>query len=226
MFRSAMTFLAALVATTAANGHFIFVVPTADGSKAQVVLSEDLSVDEDIDASKFAATTLSVRGTDGKDQPLTIAKAAHHLDATIPGKGDRVVFGTTNYGVLQKGDAKPFQLKYHPKAILGTVTAATAKVGGELPVEIVPVIESGKIRFQVLAKGKPVGATDVTVLLPSDKKEKVQTDKDGFTRWFEGSGRFGAWTRFAEATARDVAGKKFEEIHHYATLVVDTSPAK
>ena len=37
----------------------------------------------------------------------------------------------------------------------------------------------------------------------------------------EGSGQFGAWTRYFEPKAGELGGKKYDEVRHYPTLVVD-----
>ena len=91
-----------------------------------------------------------------------------------------------------------------------------------MPVEIVPVVDGTKVKFQVLAKKASRWPTwKSSLLLPGDKKEKVKTDKDGYTKAFDGAGRYGAWARHVEATAGEAGGKKFEEVRHYATVVVD-----
>ena len=52
-------------------------------------------------------------------------------------------------------------------------------------------------------------------------KEKVKTDKDGYTQAFEKTGRYAAYFKFNEAKSGEHDGKKYEEVRHYATLVVD-----
>jgi len=223
MNRFLLSTLAMLTVVCGVQAHFVFLITSEDQSSLKVVLSDGLDVDDGIDAAKIAGTKLFLRGPDGKDSPLTTKASAHHLDVALPGKGPRLVFGTTDYGVLQKGDAKPFQLKYHSKTIIGECTKANTKVGEALPVEIIPTLDGGKVRFQFLAKGKPVADVEMNMLLPADKKEKVKTDKEGFTQWFDAKGRYGAWSRHSETVSGETGGKKFEEIRHYATLVVDVA---
>ncbi|MDB5308572.1 MAG: Nickel uptake substrate-specific transrane region, partial [Gemmataceae bacterium] len=132
-----------------------------------------------------------------------------------------VVYGVTEYGVLQKGDAKPFRLTYYPKALVGPAAAKLAAVGDPLKVEIIPTGESGKTRFQVVHAGQPVAEAEETVLVPGAEKKAVKTDKQGFTPVFEPTGRYGVFARVIEAKGGEYAGKKFEETRYYATLVMD-----
>jgi uncharacterized GH25 family protein len=217
MKRLLLALLVGLTAATVARAHFIYLLVNPDGSKVQVVLSDELAVDDAIDSAKFATTKLFFRGSDGKDVAVPVTADKHHLDAKVPGPG--LLYGTTDYGVMQRGDAKPFALKYYSKAVVGPATAAT--IGDAVPVEIVPVVEGSQVKFRVLAKKAGVADVEVSLLLPGDKKEKVKTDKDGYTKAFSGAGRYGAWARHVETAAGESGGKKYEEVRHYATVVVD-----
>ena len=84
-----------------------------------------------------------------------------------------------------------------------------------------PVTADGKTKFQLLLVGKPVADAEGSVLKPDGTKEKVKTDKDGFTPAFDATGRYAVWLRHTEAKAGEHDGKKYEEIKHYATLVAD-----
>jgi hypothetical protein len=122
---------------------------------------------------------------------------------------------------MEKGDAKPYLLTYHPKALVGAVPADKAVIGDKLPVELVPVAETGKVRFKLIAAGKPVPDAEVTVIKPDGSKVKAKTGPDGRTEAVEGTGRFAAWTRYFEPKTGEHASKKYEEVRHYPTLVVD-----
>jgi uncharacterized GH25 family protein len=212
------------VAALSAEAHFVFVVPDPkDPAKAIVVLSEDLSVDEEVTMDRIAGLKLQVRDEAGKLAEASFETAKHNLNATIPGNGARVLFGSIAYGVMQKGDAKPYLLTYHPKAIVGTIPSDGGKLDNLLPAELIPVASSGKVKFQLLGLGKPVADGDATVILPDGKKEKTKTDKHGFTREFDGAGRYGVWARYTEAKGGEHQGKKYEEVRYYPTLVVDVT---
>ena len=98
---------------------------------------------------------------------------------------------------------------------------AGVTAGKGVPLEILPVREGGKIRFLVALKGMPLAKAEVSVLVPGEEKPKVvATDETGHTEFFEKAGQYGAQTKHAEAAAGEVDGKKYDEIRHYATLVV------
>jgi len=211
--------LIGLFAAAVAQAHFPFIVPEGDGTAAKVVFSDNLDPDKDVNIEKLDGTKLTLRDAAGKETPLTWKKGDACYVVSVPGSGARVVYGVTDYGVLQKGDAKPFRLVYYPKATVGGPAAKA--VGGNLKVEIVASGEAGKTRFQVLADGKPAAELEVTVMVPGAPKKAVKTDKEGFTPAFAESGRYGVYARHTEAKAGEHAGKKYDEVRNYATLVCD-----
>jgi hypothetical protein len=219
MYRMFGAAVVGLFTVALAHGHFTFIVPDAGGSSAKVVFSDDLNPDMNVNIEKIAGTKLTLRDAAGKDSPLEMKKGEGCYLVNLPGSGPRVVFGTTEYGVSQKGDAKPYLVVYYPKALVGDVPAKAAAVGAKL--EVVPAGESGKPRFRVLADGKPAAEAEVTVLVPGSAKQMVKTDKDGLTPAFAASGRYGVFARWTEAKSGEHAGKKYEEVRHYATLVAD-----
>jgi uncharacterized GH25 family protein len=210
--------VAAIMLPMIAQAHFPFIVPEADGTAAKVVFSDTLAPDNQVMIEKLAATKMFLRDSGGKDSPLEWKKGDGFYAVKLPGSGPRVAYGVTEYGVLQKGDAKPFRLVYFPKAILG---APGKPVGDPLKVEIVSEKSGAKVRFQVLQGGKPVAGTEVTVLVPDNEKKTAKTDKEGYTPAYEPKGRYGVFARVTDATAGEFAGKKYEETRFYATLVMD-----
>jgi hypothetical protein len=198
----------------------VYLVPAKDGQSLTVVFSDSLDPDENVKMDKLAGLKLVAR-TDGKDAPVDCTKGDHSFAAKSP-KGASVVYGTVVYGLLSKS-AKPTLLMYHPKAVLGGAAAKDSTVGESTALEIVPVSEAGKTRFRLLAKGKPVAAAEGTVVLPDGTKEKVMTDKDGYTPEFEKTGRYAAYMKLTEARTGEHDGKTYVEVRHYATLVADVA---
>ena len=94
-------------------------------------------------------------------------------------------------------------------------------MGEKLALEVTAEPATGKVRFQVLAAGKALAESEVTVMLPDGAKKAVKTDKDGYTPTFDGVGRYGVVAKQVEAKAGEHAGKKYDEIRSYATLVCD-----
>lgn len=210
----------ALAVAVSASAHFVFVIPTKDAKTVQIVLSDELAPDDGVEVGKIAGTKLTVLTADGKSAPLAATKGEHALKATIPAEA-RVISGSCEYGVMARGDAKPYLLVYHPKTVFAGCDEKTATLGAAAIAEIVPSGTSGKMAFLVLSAGKPVAEAEVTVMLPDGKKEKVKTDKDGKTKAFAATGQYGAWAKVNEAKSGTLGDKKYDEVRHYATLVVD-----
>jgi len=86
-------------------------------------------------------------------------------------------------------------------------------------------VEAGKVRFQVLAAGKPVSGAKVSMILPEKKADKdsasAVTDEKGWTEAFASVGRYGLTVRHEETKGGEANGVKYELISHTATLVVD-----
>lgn len=223
MLRAALAAAAVLGTLAAAQAHFVFVLPDQkDHSKVTVVLSDELAPDENVPVDRLKALTLTCRDAGGKDVPVPFTAGKHELTATLPGAGPRVVFGSLNYGVMQKGEGKAYLLAYHPKAVVGAVPPEKLVVGEKaVPVELVPVAAGSEVRFKFLAAGKAVADAEVTVINPDGKSAKVKTDATGQTPGFPAAGRYGLWAKSVAATPGEVGGKKYAEARHYATLVVD-----
>jgi uncharacterized GH25 family protein len=208
--------------TTAASAHFPFLIP--DGpNKGKAVFSDNLKADPQVPVDRIANTKLTVLA-DGRatDLTWTLDKAANCYTFEVPGSGTRVIIGTTDYGVLQRGDSKPFLLHYHSKAVFGDLPAPEkATVRDKVPLELIPVADGGKLRFRALAAGKPLAKAEVNVLVSGEAKSKiVATDAAGLTPAFDKPGQYGAHVRLTEEKAGEQAGKKYQEVRHYATLVV------
>ena len=134
-----------LALTAAARAHFVFVVPEGNGAKAKVIMSEDLKPNEQVGVGLIGGTKLKLRDGHGRDTPLTLVKAEHAYDTELPGTGQRLVYGITDLGVMQRGTGKPHVLLYYPKTILGDAFDAKAVVGEQTPVEIVPTGKAGAV---------------------------------------------------------------------------------
>jgi uncharacterized GH25 family protein len=221
MSRLFATALLAVLTVSVAQGHFPFIVPDAKGETAKVVFSDDLNPDTNVSIEKLAGTKLTLCDSGGKESALEWKKGEGCYEVKVPGSGNRVIYGITEYGVLQKADAKPFKLTYYPKAVIGIPTAKEAVVGKKLALEILAVGSPGKMKFRVVAAGKPLPECEVTVILPDSSKKAVKTDKEGETPAFDGSGRFGVHARQTEVKSGEHEGKKYEEVRSYATLVCD-----
>jgi uncharacterized GH25 family protein len=219
MMKHLLASLIALALVSTASAHFPYLIP-GTGNQGKAIFSDNLKPDPIVSIERIAQTKLTLMG-DTKEIPLTFEKASNSYTFEVPGSGNRVVNGTTDLGIVQRGESKPFRLLYYPKAIFGELSDKVT-VGSQLPIELVPVREGDKLRLKVLIGGKPTEKIDVTVLIPGEEKGKVfVTDHAGLTPPFDKGGTYGAQCRWVEAKAGEVAGKKYDETRHYATLVVN-----
>jgi uncharacterized GH25 family protein len=221
MTRYFVTTIMAIVVATVAQAHFVFIIPTTNGTAAQIIFSDTLDPDESVEIGKIAGLKLTLRDVAGKDLQLTHTIAADSLNVVLPGSSPRMVFGSVEYGVVQRGDTPPFLLLYHTKAVLGDVPTKIITLGENIPAELVPHITDGQLRFKALAGGKPVVDTEVTVLSANGDRSKLKTNSEGMTPALSGVGRYGAWFRVSANAKGKFKGKKYEEVRHYATVVVD-----
>ncbi|MCU0705304.1 MAG: DUF4198 domain-containing protein [Fimbriiglobus sp.] len=213
--------VAGVFAVASGFAHMVMVVPTKDSKAVTVVFSDSLEPDENVPIDKIAALKLRAV-TGGKLMDVEHKVDRNALTATLPADAT-VVFGTVTYGLF--GKDQPALLVYHPKAVLGGATGKAATAGEKAVAELVPVADGGKMKFQFLVGGKPAAEADASVTLPDGKKEKVKTDKDGFTPAFDSAGRYALSVKHVETKPGEMGGKKYDQVMHYATLVADT-PAK
>lgn len=219
-----MRFLCALMLTGVlaafAAAHFVYVVPAKDGQTLQVVFSDNLDPDEAVAIEKVTGLKLMARGDKGETMAVEHKTDKHALTAMVPAK-TKLLFGTVTYGLMSRKDTKPALLVYHPKAVMVGCDAKLATIGEKAAIEIIPSTHDGKTTFEVHAAGKPVPEVELSVLLPNGEKVKWKTDKSGKTEAIAASGRYAIWAKHTEAKSGEHDGKKYEEIRHYATLVVD-----
>ncbi len=215
--------LAIAAFATFANAHLVYVIPDQSASNTRIVMSENLA--PDLDVGIIAGTKLSVRDARGAVTPLALLKTEpNFFSAAIAGSGTRVVYGTTDLGVMTRGN-KPHWLIYYPKAIVGDAFAESTRLGEKVPVELVPVGRPGDLKLRLIAKGKAQPDSEILLILPDGTEKKVRTDSTGETPTLPATGRYGAWARYWEPIADEQGGKKFEEIRYYATILFDAGEA-
>jgi uncharacterized GH25 family protein len=218
MRRILLSMLTSILVATFSFAHFVYVIPAKDGKTVTVVFSDSLDPDEGVPIEKIASLKLTCL-SNGQETAVACKTGKHELTATVA-PDTKVAFGTVTYGLMTRGE-KPNLLIYHPKAVLGDLSEKEATIGAKPPLEVVPVTADGKTKFRLLAVGKPVADAEGSLLMPDGKKEKLKTNKDGYTAAFAGSGRFAVWMRHTDAKAGIYDGKKYDEVKHYATLVCD-----
>jgi N-acetylneuraminic acid mutarotase len=150
-----------------------------------------------------------------------MTKGEHACTIEVPKDGFDAVGGLCEYGVMQRGEGKPFMLAYYPKLVGGKLEAA--KPWDKLPLEIT---STGTDKFVVTFMGKPVPSAQVVVVTPTGEgKEPFNTDARGEFKFVaDKAGQYGIRAKHFESKAGEHAGKKYEEVRHYATIVFTAGP--
>ncbi len=209
-----------------AFGHFVYIVPDGSGQEVQVVFSEVPAVDEKVAVEKIAGTQLVAIDETGRQTRLKTEKFDHFLAAKLPDSTAVLLSGVTQYGVTNSKHTGnvPVHIKYYSKAVLGDLARASSlRLGSHVPLEIIPVLQEGKLRFLALSGGKPVAEADCVVKAPDDEKgERTKTDTKGHVPGgFDKPGRYGVWVRLVDLSPGNLQGTPYDKTHTYATLVVD-----
>jgi hypothetical protein len=221
--------IAAASSVSAAYAHFTYAVPLAEGRQVQVVFSDSLEPDKNVPIDRIVKTTLFCVDATGKQVPLMWTKGEHAILADLPGRDEHVVGGFSDYGFHQSRHTqnKPVWLKYYPKAILGRVSATDrVRLADTVPLEIVPVISGGHITFQAHLQGQPLAGAEFGILVPGESAgRKITADAQGvIPMGFDQPGKYGVRVGYIEPSTGELDGRKYEEIRHYATLVLDFVP--
>lgn len=203
-----------VLAATSAPAHFIWIVPDAGSAdSARVVFSDALEPDENVAIDKIAAVKLNLRDAAGKTLPVELKKDKNAFLFKTPAPGAAVVAGACEYGVLQKGAAKPFLLVYHPKWVRGNVHAAA-----RVDKSVFEIVGKGEGNFVVLFEGKPLAGAEVNVM---GENETITANAEGAFKLKSAAGLHGIRAKHVQARAGEAQGKKYDEIRHYATLVFE-----
>jgi hypothetical protein len=107
--------------------------------------------------------------------------------------------------------------------ILGAIPKDAGRVA-KADFDVIPKVDGGKVRFQVVVKGKPAAGVKVSLMVPEGGdvgKAEATTDDEGFTQAFEAKGRYGVTARINETKSGEKDGVKYETVMHVGTLVVD-----
>jgi hypothetical protein len=229
MTRLCSALLCLAAAAAPAHGHFIWIVP-GEGGTVRLVFSDSPKPDDPALLAKIAHAQLMVRGTDGTLAPPQLKQAKDALEAAVPGTGLREVAAVCQYGVVQRGKAEAFLLKYYAKGFVGVqpergVPGLFWQSWDKLPLEIVPLEDKGdRSAARVLWHGKPLAEAEFVLLVPGkDKPVEGKTDADGLIALPRpsGGGTYAIRVKHTEAKDGELGGKKYKEVRHYATLTLE-----
>lgn len=214
----------------AARAHFVFVYVPEGGTEARLVFGHKAEPDASSFPTRAEKTVLTARDSAGNETKLAVEKGdGNFFRAKLAAEKPVVIFGTNEAGVTQRADNPPMLSWDYPKVIVGDPFASNAEVGKGVAMEVIPVKDGEKVRFKVLASGKPLADAEVTIGLPGKSEDKapvVKTDKDGLTVSFAEKGQYCVAARRLEDKSGEIGGKKYSAVRHTATVVFDFATKK
>jgi len=204
--------------------HLIYIYVPAGQNEVRAVFGHGAYPDGSSSLDRLEKIELKSRDKAGTVRPLALSKAdGHYYAAEWDGFQPIVVFGVASVGVTQRGEQPPQLTTYYPKTVIGDPFAESARVGEALKLEILPVLEEGGVRFQVVFMGKPLENASVEVTTSEDKfgAETIKTNAEGMTPVYLGSGRFSVSALGLVPSSGEFEGQPYENIRHIASLVID-----
>jgi hypothetical protein len=204
--------VAAMIATLAiprtAHAHFIWA--TIEGDQVRFALLENPSEKPNAQFAKYV---------DALKTPLMLgATVAGARFCALP-KSTTLVFAEKTVGVKNR-DGVDYLLSYHAKA--ATALENTEKPT-KAPIELLASRTGDQLIVTALQDGWPVPATEVTLHLPgSEEAQTATTGINGIVNFpfpkLSKSGLVGIRAKIVEEKRGEVEGKKYTQIHHWATL--------
>lgn len=224
-----------VLAATPVRAHFLWIVPDKPGdiqTTVRVIFSESLEPEGPDVLDLTGRTDLFVCGRDGRPTPLKLEpnKQGGHV-VNLDGKGPWEVAGVCRYGVVRRGREEPFLLLYYPKTYARLSAAeplphCQGEAEERLALDIT-LVDKDERTCVVRWHGKPLPGAEVAVVpLGETKAQTTKTDEQGrFTIPGNKPGIYGIRARHVEAREGEEGGKKYKEVRHYATLVVELALA-
>ncbi len=213
--------------------HFIWLLPPQAVEKtpaARMIFSENTRPDRPELLKKIASTQVILRRSDEKTTPLKTELDKATWRATLPSDGFQEIAAVCRYGVVQHIESEPFLLNYYAKTFVGIEDwahppALFGKAWDKLPLELVPVLpKQGEPQLRVLWQGKPLADAKVVLQVPGESESvEVKSDRDGVFSLPEPKrgGLYGLRVGHIEDRKGEFEGKKYKEVRHYSTLVLE-----
>ena len=214
------TFALVAVAVTQSAAHAHFVWATVQDGQARFALLQSVNEAPSADFETYVAKLTPTSG--GKTLTLGTAKNGARF-ANVP-NGSGVVFAESVVGTKERG-GPPYLLVYDAK---GAATLAAAGTKTNAPAEITARKDGSTLVVSVMQNGKPVADCETWVEWPGDmfagdETKGTPTDAKGEVRvaWPRSdvpNGFVGARAMVNDPKTGEADGKKYQSVHHWATL--------
>lgn len=213
------------VAATPAISHAHFVWAIVENGQVRFALQENVAEAPSAKFAQYVAALAPRAG--GKTLTLGVPKDGARYAALPRGQG--VATAESIVGVKER-NGETYLLAYHPKG------AATLKAASEItkvPAELTARQEGDTLIVSVRQEGWPVPQSEVWVQWPGDETPSSSTtDVKGEVRvpWpaenARRGGHVGLRVLVKEVTAGENGGKKYTQIHRWATLTFPVAGPK
>ena len=212
----------ALLFSSSANAHFVWVVKTGD--KVQLHFSESAESSEpellkNVASAKVWAQVSGDRGgSKAVEVPLTLA--ADSLSGDLDMKATAVVVAH-EYGVVNKGEAT-FLLKYLAKQHLSPLAGQWEAVNDaeRMPLELTPSWSGRKLRLTVTFNGQPASGLEVKAT-GCGLDETLTTDSQGSVECSPtADGTLSVRAKHVAETEGELNGEKYDSVRTYSTLTL------
>lgn len=217
-------FFVALFSTALVQAHALYLVSTPE--KTILVFSDDLEPDARVKEAtwqKLAGTKVMARLADGKTVPVEWEQADHHIAVKVP-EGAQILTAMAQYGISPKSET-PTYLEFYATTVVGDMPAKLTPSSDTQGIDVLPVVEAGKVRFQVTSMGKPVAGASVRVNVFGASEEvdlePATTDDKGMTQPFGTKGRYQVTVRHTVDKKGKFNDAEYEKVMYVGSLVAD-----
>lgn len=221
MSRQLLAISVTLAVVSSGFAHDLFLLPPAADGPLTMVFHTGPTVDGTASVAPLGVKQLGVVSKTGAVAVREVVPGDRPTLAVRT--GDAVVFGSAEYGIVNRGEGHVYRLRFHAKAVL---TAGADTAVGQ-PLELAAKTTADGTAFVATADGKPLGSHEVAVFEPGGTTPMVvKTDAAGVTPTFTKPGRYAVRVSRFDKTPGEHDGRAYTGVYHYSTLVVTTVPRK
>ncbi len=221
--RFVVAFLAVLLGTTQAWGHFVWVLLPEPGSREfGVVLSEGLHPDDPQYLERMADATVTLHGVDGQRREVKLTLGEDRLVGTIPDDFAAVAIEVpVTWGVIERG-GQAFLLKYRALSLLDLSLSERLKLESSSSrgplLRLQPHGQGIQLRGAV--GQSPLGETAIKIVGGQEPFE-LTTTSQGIALWTPtSSGDYGLYAKASEVGSGQWKDLNYEEVRTYVTVSV------
>lgn len=221
--RFGVAFLAVLLGTTQAWGHFVWVLLPEPGSREfGVVLSEGLHPDDPQYLERMADATVTLHGVDGQRREVKLTLGDDRLVGKIPDDFAAVAVEVpVTWGVIERG-GQAFLLKYRALSLLDLSLSERLKLeSSSSSGPLLRLRPHGQgIQLRAAVGQAPLGETAIKIV-GGEELVELTTTAQGIALWTPtNSGAYGLYAKASAVESGQWNDLKYDEVRTYVTVSV------